>query len=62
MLAYELPDGRLVIPLRAVAEGVIGDGMVAVGEGDPEYREWRDYFAASGGRPVPLDEWPPEGE
>jgi hypothetical protein len=39
--AYKLPDGGLMVPARAESEdGVIGDGMVRVSPGDPDYERW----------------------
>lgn len=41
MHAYLLPNGNLMVPLRAEsADGTIGDAMVEVEEGSPLYEEW----------------------
>lgn len=41
MNAYVLPNGNLMVPLRAEsADGVIGDGMVVAEAGSTLYEEW----------------------
>jgi len=38
---YKLPDGDLMVPARAEGpKGVIGDGMLRVSPGDPDYEAW----------------------
>lgn len=42
--AKRLESGNLLVPLRAEAEdGLVGDGMVEVAPGDPEYERWAPY-------------------
>ncbi len=44
MNAIRLSNGNLLIPLRAESEtGGIGDGMVEVEPGTPEYEEWEPF-------------------
>lgn len=41
MNAYVLPNGNLMVPLRAEStDDVIGDGMVEVEIGSPLFEEW----------------------
>ena len=57
MTAYELPDGRLLVPKVAEGEnGELGDGMVPVGPGDEDYEAWRAYYEASGETPEPAED------
>lgn len=45
MDAKRLADGRLLVPARAEGDdGMIGDGMVTIGPGDPGYDEWIAWF------------------
>lgn len=40
-----LPDGRIEIPARAESEdGIIGDGILAIGPDDERYGVWDDYL------------------
>jgi hypothetical protein len=44
-LPQRLPDGRLRVPARAVADdGTIGDGSRVIGPDDPAYNEWAGYL------------------
>jgi hypothetical protein len=52
--AYRLPNGNLLVPRRAEAGGVVGDGMVEIGPDDPDYKTWADYYARQGKEPPPL--------
>ena len=50
MIAFKLPNGNLLIPKRAEDEeglGIVGDGMVEVEPGDPEYDLWLPYAQVS---------------
>jgi hypothetical protein len=40
MHAQRLPDGRLVVPIRAEGPGVIGDSIVVIDESHPDYAAW----------------------
>lgn len=41
MFIHKLEDGGLLVPVRAEAEGgkIVGDAVVTVEPGDPEYAE-----------------------
>ena len=41
-------NGDLTVPMRAESEDgtVIGDGMVRLTKGTPEWQEWHDYLEA----------------
>lgn len=43
MNAYLLANGNLVIPRRAESAGMIGDALVVIGPGHPEYEQWRNF-------------------
>lgn len=44
MDAIKLPNGNLLIPMRAESDdGVVGDGMVEVEPGTEEYEEWLPF-------------------
>jgi hypothetical protein len=44
MRAIRLPNGRLLISKRAEGpNGMIGEGMVEVGSGDPVYEAWLPF-------------------
>jgi len=43
VIAYLLKDGRLLIPMAAVEDGRIGDGMIPVEKGSAEYSAWLPY-------------------
>ncbi len=38
--AFKLDNGNLLVPMRAETDGIIGDGMVEVAPGSPEYEKW----------------------
>lgn len=41
MRAVRLPNGKLLIPVRAeAADGTIGDGMVEIGPDSPDFARW----------------------
>ena len=42
--AKMLANGNLLVPMRAEADGLIGDGMIELEPGDEQYKEWFDYF------------------
>lgn len=44
-LPERLPDGRIRVPKRAEADGVVGDGAVEVGPGDPDYDAWDAWLS-----------------
>jgi hypothetical protein len=50
MSARRLPNGNLLVPKRAETEdgNFIGDGMVEVEPGTPEYEMWISFVAESG--------------
>ena len=39
-----LPNGNLLVPMRAEGEGVIGDGLVEISPGHPDYERWLEYL------------------
>lgn len=44
MRAFSLENGSLLVPRRAAGpDGMIGDGMVEVSPGSPEYLKWLPY-------------------
>lgn len=45
MKAVKLPNGNLLVPMRAedAASGVVGDGMVEVKPGTKLYRDWSSF-------------------
>lgn len=53
MDAIRLPNGNLLVPLRAEGpDGIIGDTQAEVGPGDPEYVRWMDYYQRVGRQPL----------
>ena len=45
MKATRNDDGTLTVPGRAEgSEGMIGDGMITIGPGHPEYQEWDEWL------------------
>lgn len=38
------PDGTLTVPMRAEADGVIGDGLVTIGPDHPDYQAWDEWL------------------
>ena len=56
MNAYQLENGNLLIPKRAEAESLLGDGMTEVSPGDPDYAAWMDYYHRRGEEPPPVPE------
>lgn len=40
MSAFKLPDGRILIPVRAEGEGMIGDGLKPISPDSEEAKEW----------------------
>lgn len=44
-LPERLPDGRIRIPARALAEdGTIGDGSTVIDREHPDYQTWATYL------------------
>lgn len=44
MKPIRLPNGNLLVPIRAEGpDGMIGDAMVEVKPGTPEYERWAPY-------------------
>lgn len=41
-----LPDGRIEAPIRAEADGVIGDGVTVLSPGDAGYDRWDRYLTS----------------
>jgi hypothetical protein len=37
------PD-RLLVPMRAETDGVVGDGAVEIGPEDPDYQQWAEFL------------------
>lgn len=50
MKAMRLPNGNLLVPARAEGDDgtIIGDAMVEVQPGSPEYERWAPYAEDSG--------------
>jgi len=45
MRAKILPNGKLLVPLRAeAADGTIGDGLAEIDPQHPEYARWYEYL------------------
>ena len=45
MHAERLPDGRLLIPMRAESDdGRIGDALVEIGPDHPLFRAWDEHL------------------
>lgn len=44
MYARKLPNGNLLVPMRAETNGVVGDAMVEVEPGSAEYERWKNYI------------------
>lgn len=40
MNARRLPNGNLLVPMRAETEGAIGDCMIEIGPDHPDFKEW----------------------
>ncbi len=59
MQARKLPNGNLLVPMRAVsADGnLLGDGMVEIGPSNPEYKNW--LKDAERPNPEPVAKVPP---
>ena len=63
MKAVLLPNGNLLVPKRAEAEGytgLIGDSLVEVAPGTPDYEEWMRYYRLAGLEPQVREEARPE--
>jgi hypothetical protein len=39
-----LPNGNLLVPMRAESDGVIGDGLVEITPEHPDYQHWLEYL------------------
>lgn len=50
-----LPDGSLIVPARASAGGVVGDGVVTLAPGTDEHAEWSAWLKRRGFVPTPVD-------
>jgi hypothetical protein len=55
MQAYRTKDGLLMVPKRAEADGMLGDGFVTLKPGEAEFEKWSAWYEEQGIRP-PL--WP----
>lgn len=44
MWIKKLKDGTLIVPLRAGAEDTIGDGVITVKPGEPEYEKYLKQY------------------
>ena len=46
MEAERLPNGNILIPIRAVDEesGIIGDAMIEIDPSHPDFKEWDEYL------------------
>lgn len=45
MKAYRLPNGNMMVPKRAESDaGHLGDGMIEVKPGSPDYQAWLPYL------------------
>ncbi len=62
MQAYRLANGNLLIPKRAEADGVIGDGMVEVKADSEDGKAWLAWYESRGEEVPPAPEQgPPTG-
>jgi hypothetical protein len=43
MKAYKLRNGNLLVPKRATAENIIGDGMIEIDKKHPDYKKWLPF-------------------
>ena len=43
MKVYLLPNGNLLIPVRAQTGNVIGDGMKEITPSAPDYKKWLPF-------------------
>lgn len=41
----KLPDGRLAVPVRVEADGVIGDGEIIIDANHPDYDRWLKWLS-----------------
>ncbi len=41
-------DGTLTVPMRAEAHGIIGDALVTIGPGHPDYEAWDSWVRQHG--------------
>jgi hypothetical protein len=48
MNAYLMPGGGVLIPLRAEADGAVGDGFAEVPADDPRAAAWRRWYGSRG--------------
>lgn len=48
MNAYRLPNGNLLVPYAFYEDGIMGDGMIEVPPGDPEYEKWVKVYENRG--------------
>lgn len=44
MWIKKLKDGTLIVPLRAETKGAIGDGVIEVKPGSPEYQNYLKQY------------------
>lgn len=48
-LPERLPDGRLLVPMRAEGPGgIVGDGLVAIGPDHRDFQTWSDSLETMG--------------
>jgi hypothetical protein len=40
MTIQKLPNGNLLVPMRAEGKGTIGDGIAEIGPDHPDYQKW----------------------
>jgi hypothetical protein len=39
-----LPNGNLLVPMRAEGDGWIGDGLVEIGPDHPDFQRWKAFL------------------
>ena len=45
-----LSNGHLLVPVRAEGDdGIIGDGLMEIGEDDPSFQNWADWIDRNSG-------------
>lgn len=51
MKAYLLDNGNWLVPMRAEANGVVGDAMIEVPPDHPEAVKWQTWYRQQGVEP-----------
>ena len=48
MNATKLPNGNLLIPIRAESDGVVGDAMIEITSDDSRFKAWDGFLSTQG--------------